>query len=166
MSVLPAVASGFVGACALTMIHESARRAVPHAPRMDVLGMRAIAGSLRAAGQEPPPDDELHALALAGDIVSNSLYYSLVGVGRPEAALLRGTILGLAAGAGAVFLPEPLGLGNAPSARTTKTKVMTVGWYLAGGIAAAISYRLLAGRTSTAGGGGRGTRRSGRRARR
>jgi hypothetical protein len=131
---------------------------------MDVLGMRAIAGSLRAAGQPPPPDDELHALALAGDIVSNSLYYSLVGVGRPEAALLRGTILGLAAGAGAVLLPEPLGLGRAPSARTTKTKVMTVGWYLAGGIAAAISYRLLAGRAGTAAG-GRGARRSGRRAR-
>lgn len=145
MSVLPAAASGFVGACVLTLIHESARRAWPRAPRMDVLGMRAIAGSLRAAGQEPPPDDELHTLALAGDVVSNSLYYSLVGVGRPEKTLLRGTILGLAAGVGAVLLPEPLGLGNAPSARTPETKAMTVGWYLAGGLAAALTYRLIGG---------------------
>jgi hypothetical protein len=146
MSVLPAAASGFVGACVLTLIHESARRMLPAAPRMDILGMRAIAGSLRAAGQEPPPRDELHALALAGDVVSNSLYYGLVGIGRPKGALVRGTILGLAAGVGAVYLPEPLGLGKAPSARTPETKVLTVGWYLAGGVAAALAYRLLAGR--------------------
>jgi hypothetical protein len=113
---------------------------------MDVLGMRAIAKSLqRGAGQEPPPADELHTLALAGDIVANSLYYSLVGVGRPRGAVARGALLGLAAGVGAVLLPEPLGLGNEPSARTTETKAMTIGWYLAGGLAAALAYRLLTG---------------------
>jgi hypothetical protein len=146
MAVLHAAASGLVGACALTLIHESARRALPAAPRMDVLGMRAIARSMRGVGQEPPPADELHTLALVGDVVSNSLYYSLVGIGRPEGALLRGTLLGLAAGVGAVLLPEPLGLGHAPSARTPQTKAMTIGWYLAGGVAASLAYRLLAGR--------------------
>ncbi|HEY1404511.1 MAG TPA: hypothetical protein VGB05_10320 [Pyrinomonadaceae bacterium] len=146
MSVLQAAASGFAGACALTLIHESARRSLPRAPRMDVLGMRAIARSMRRVGHEPPPAGELHTLALVGDVVGNSLYYSLVGVGRPEGALLRGTMLGLAAGVGAVLLPEPLGLGDAPSARTPQTKAMTVGWYLAGGLAAALAYRLLAGR--------------------
>ncbi len=144
MSVLRAAASGFTGACVLTLIHESARRAWPRAPRMDVLGMRAIAKSVRGMGQEPPRDEELHALALVGDVVGNSLYYSLVAAGRPEGALLRGTLLGLAAGAGALLLPEPLGLGSAPSARTPETKAMTVGWYLAGGLAAALAYRLLA----------------------
>ena len=144
MSVVRAAASGFTGACVLTLIHESARRAWPRAPRMDVLGMRAIAKSMRGLGQEPPRDEELHTLALVGDVIGNSLYYSLVAVGRPEGALLRGTLLGLAAGAGARLLPEPLGLGNAPSARTPETKAMTVGWYLAGGLAAALAYRLLA----------------------
>lgn len=145
MSVLRAAASGFAGACALTLIHESARRSLPRAPRMDVLGMRAIAKSMRGVGQEPPPEDELHALALAGDVAGNSLYYGLVGAGRPEGALLRGMILGLAAGVGAVLLPEPLGLGEAPSARTPETKAMTVGLYLAGGLTAGLAYRLLAG---------------------
>jgi hypothetical protein len=112
---------------------------------MDVLGMRAIAKSMRGVGQEPPPADELHALALAGDMAGNSLYYSLVAAGKPEGALLCGTILGLAAGVGAVLLPEPLGLGDAPSARTPETKAMTIGWYLAGGLAAAFAYRMLAG---------------------
>jgi hypothetical protein len=111
---------------------------------MDVLGMRAIARSMEALGQEPPPACRLHDLALVGDIVANSLYYSLVGVGRPEGAWLRGTLLGLAAGVGAVVLPRSLGLGAAPSKRTAATQAMTVGWYLFGGLAAAAAGRLLA----------------------
>lgn len=143
MSLPKAAASGLIGACTLTLIHESARQFMPDAPRMDVLGMRAIAKSLRLLDEEVPPGDRLHKITLAGDIVSNSAYYSLVGAGKPDGALLRGTLLGLAAGIGAVVLPEPLGLGDAPSARTPQTKVMTIGWYLAGGIAAALAYRLL-----------------------
>ena len=149
MSLLRAVAGGFIGACALTIIHESARRMIPDAPRMDVLGMRAIAKSMRRLNQAPPAEDRLHDLALLGDIFSNSLYYSLVGLGRPENALRKGVLLGLVAGIGGVFLPEPLGLGNAPSARTPATKAMAVGWYLAGGAAAAIAYRWLAGQPNS-----------------
>lgn len=144
MSLLQAIGSGLIGACTLTLLHESAKRTLPDAPRMDILGMRAIAKSMRRINQEPPSGDRLFNITLVGDIISNSLYYSLVGIGRPENAMLRGTLLGLAAGVGGVVLPEPLGLGNRPSARTSATKAMTVGWYLAGGLAAAVAYRLLA----------------------
>jgi hypothetical protein len=143
MSLAKAAASGLIGACTLTLIHESARQFVPSAPRMDILGMRAIAKSLRLLDEEPPPENKLHKITLAGDIVSNSAFYSLVGVGESDHALLRGTLLGLAAGIGAVVLPGPLGLGGAPSARTAETKVMTIGWYVAGGIAAGLAYHLL-----------------------
>lgn len=136
--------SGLVGACTLTLIHETARRTIPHAPRMDVLGMRALAKTLRKVDVLPPNDDRLHTITLVGDIISNAAYYSAVGLGRPEGALVRGTLLGLAAGVGAVFLPGPLGLGSAPSSRTNATKAMTVGWYTAGGIVAAVAYRFLA----------------------
>lgn len=143
MTLMKATVRGLVGACPLTLIHETARRFIPDAPRMDVLGMRAIAESLRGAGREPPAGERLHAAALAGDILANSLYYSLAGAGRAEDALLRAAALGAAAGVGAVVLPEPLGLGGEASGRTTATKAMTVGWYLAGGLAAAVTYQLL-----------------------
>jgi hypothetical protein len=58
--------------------------------------------------------------------------------------LACGAALGLAAGVGAVALPERMGLGSAPSARTNETKAMTVAWYLAGGLAAGLAYSLLA----------------------
>ena len=112
MSLPRAAASGLIGACTLTLIHESARRFVPNAPRMDILGMRAIAKSLRLLNQPAVTESRLHGMSLAGDIVSNSAYYSLVGLAGPGAAALSGTALGLAAGFGAVLLPEPLGLGG------------------------------------------------------
>ena len=143
MSFARAILSGFIGACTLTLIHETARRIVPNAPRMDILGMRAIEKSLRTVGFQTPENQRLHTAALVGDLLANSLYYSLVGVGREESVLLRGAGLGLASGLGGVLLPEPLGLGGEPSGRSTSTKVMTVGWYLAGAFAAALTYRLM-----------------------
>ena len=147
MSTLEALGSGLVGATALTAIHESARRTFSDAPRMDVLGERAIARSIRMAGSEPPPEDRLHSAAMVGDILANSLYYSLVGLGEPRTALVRGALLGLAAGIGGVMLPGPMGLGNEPSARTPATKAMTIGWYLAGGIAAAAAFQWISRRS-------------------
>ncbi len=138
--------SGFVGACALTILHETARQFIADAPRVDVLGERALAATMKAAGKKAPAEEDLYAEALIGDIVSNSLYYSLVGWGNSENALTRGALLGLAAGAGAVYLPDKIGLGFAPSARTPQTVAMTVAWYTVGGIAAGLVYDALANR--------------------
>lgn len=143
MSFLRALGSGLVGAVALNLLHETARQFIADAPRVDVLGKRAIAAAYDATGHEPPPDDELYALAMAGDIVSNSLYYSLVGMGDRRNALLCGALLGFGAGVGAVALPGKLGLGSAPSARTPATQAMTIAWYTVGGLAAAAAYRML-----------------------
>ena len=143
MSFLKAMGSGFAGALALTAIHEAVRRVSPDAPRMDVLGMRAIAKSLRAAGAETPDEDTLFGVTLAGDIASNSLYYALVGMGDPKNAVARGALLGLAAGLGAVLLPGPLGLGTDASARTRETQLMTVAWYTAGGLVAGAAMQSL-----------------------
>jgi len=135
MKILTSLAAGLAGAVALTALHEAARRLRPaDAPRMDVLGMRALRKLLNKAEAPVPDHDTLFNLTMAGDIVSNGLYYSLVGSGRH--ALERGLLLGLAAGAGGVLLPGPLGLGTAPSARTPQTQLMTVAWYTVGGLVA------------------------------
>ncbi|WP_299825884.1 hypothetical protein [uncultured Pontibacter sp.] len=141
-NALKAMASGLAGAVVLTVVHETLRRFVPDAPRMDVLGMRSIEKLMTKADEQPPQDkEELHTWALAGDVISNSLYYSLAGTG--SSAWWRGAALGAAAGAGALLLPGPLGLGEQPSNRTTKTQVMTVSYYLLGGlVAAALGYAL------------------------
>lgn len=135
MELSKALVSGLAGAVAVTVAHETLRRLVPEAPRMDVLGMRAISKIMKKAGAQPPAGSSLRAWAMAGDIVSNSIYYSITGGGKD--AWLRGSLLGASAGVGAVLLPGPMGLGSDPSNRTNSTRAMTVGLYLLGGVVAA-----------------------------
>ncbi len=143
MKLLMALGSGLAGALALTLLHETGRRVIPEAPRMDILGMRVIARTMNRAGQPPPTRERLHSMALAGDIAGNALYYSLVGAGAPgSGAWLRGGLLGLLAGLGGVFLPSSLGLGSGPSSRTRQTQALTVLWYLVGGLAAAAAHQI------------------------
>ena len=132
--------AGMTGSAALTVAHQAARLVMPHAPRMDVLGKRALRGAYRQLGLAPRGDRELEREALAGDMVANSAYYSLVGLGSRESVWMRGLGLGLAAGIGAVMLPRPLGLGDPPNAHRVETQLMTVAWYVLGGLMAAAAF--------------------------
>ena len=137
---LSSISSGAIGAATLTLIHEMARHTHPDAPRMDVLGKRALAAGVRLVGGEPLPGPELHAAALGGDLILNGAYYSLVGLAGPKGAVSCGVLLGLAAGVGAVLLPGLLGLGTRPSRRTPQTAAMTIAWYTIGGVVAGAAY--------------------------
>lgn len=137
MRITRALGGGVAGAVTVTLINEIARRTIPHAPRLDALGMRALAATLRGAGGAVPDHDTLFYETLAGDLLSNSLYYSLVGFGGARGAWLRGALLGLAAGVGAALLPPKVGLGHQPGERAPDTQLMTVAWYTLGGLAAA-----------------------------
>ncbi len=142
MKLLPSLVAGFSGAIALTILHETVRHLRPQdAPRMDVLGMRGLRKLLGKADLPQPDRDTLFDLTMAGDVLSNGLYFTLVGSGRH--ALRRGLLLGVAAGAGGVLLPGPLGLGEAPSNRTPQTQAMTVAWYTVGGLVAGAVARAL-----------------------
>ena len=143
-NTMDALTSGLAGAAALTLLHESARRVVPHAPRVDVIGMRGIRRPLEAAGIRPPRGRTLFGLSLLGEIASNAAYYSLVGVGNPRHAMRRGAALGLAAGIGCVLLPPVMGLGRPPHRRAPYTQLMTIAWYTVGGLAAAAAARAIA----------------------
>ena len=138
-----ALASGAVGATALTLVHESARRVVPRAPRVHVIGERLVARGARALGRRKPGRRGRYLGALAAELASNAIYYSAVGAAGPRHAPLVGAALGVAAGVGAVTLPARLGLGRRPTARTRATAMMTVAWYTAGGLAAGLAYRRL-----------------------
>lgn len=143
MKLVSAIAGGFAGASALTLLHETIRRVNKDAPRMDLLGMEAISKSLQAVNVEVAEEDNLFKITMAGDIITNSLYYSLATVGNEKKVMLRGMLLGLAAGLGAVYLPKPLGLSESPGSRTAETKLMTAGLYLIGGLVAALTSRLV-----------------------
>lgn len=133
--LMQSLVSGLGGSIVLTLVHQAAKELTPDAPRMDVLGVRGLRKLLAAADAPQPGPETAYNVTMAGDLLVNGLYYSLVGSGRD--AWWRGAALGVAAGVGGVLLPGPLGLGNGPSNRTPQTQLMTVAWYTLGGLVAA-----------------------------
>jgi hypothetical protein len=154
--VMRALGGGTVGAIALTALHELTRRTVPHAPRMDVIGMRALSKTVRALGRRPARGRRLFRQTLLGDLAANSLYYSLAAAGRRPRG--RGLLLGAAAGLGAAALPPLLGLGRSPGAKFPVTPLMTLALYTAGGLAAAAAGRALGSGHAASSGDQRGAR--------
>jgi hypothetical protein len=134
---------GLAGACALTILNESVKKLDKDAPRMDLLAMNAVARLMKGNNLLSQTAGKLFPIALAGDLVSNSLYYSMADSGDKNKTLIRGGLLGLGAGLGAVVLPRTLGLNDEATTRTLKTKVLTVTWYVIGGLVAAAAINLL-----------------------
>lgn len=134
---------GLAGALALNLLHETYKRLDANAPRVDLVGEEALSKIIKKLGKQPPTGNNLYAATLGADVVSNALYYSLIGYGNKNNIMLRATLFGIAAGVGALTLTKPLGLSNAPVTRTTKTEVLTVTWYLAGALVTALTIRTL-----------------------
>lgn len=110
---------------------------------MDKLGMQAIEKGLEEADEPVPDKKSLFGMALAAELLSNTLYYALTGIGKRQEAVGKGSALGLLAGFGALLLPKPMGLNAQHSNKTLKTKAMSVGLYLLGGLVAAQVTALL-----------------------
>lgn len=143
MKASAALAGGLAGTVTVASIHEALRRVTPNAPRMDILDMELIRKGLKSMNRKIPADSELQRWAVGSELVCDTAYFGLTGIGHRKSAWLRGALLGLAAGVTAVVLPKPLGLPNESSNKSLATKLMTVGLYLIGGIVAAATAQLV-----------------------
>jgi hypothetical protein len=137
------VIGGVAGAVALNIVHQAVKQIYRFAPRVDLVGEEALTKGMEAMGLTPPTGNTLFISTLTGDILSNALYYSTIGFGKKKNLLLRGAAVGIAAGVGALTLPDPLGLSDAPVTRTDKTKLLTLAWYTLGGLVAASVIKTL-----------------------
>jgi len=106
---------------------------------MDVVAMRALRQLVPALNVERLRASRLHRLALAGDLIANTLYYSAIPARDAATTWMRAALLGLAAGAGALVVPGRTGLGNPPDSEMRAKQAMTIAWYVAGALAAAVA---------------------------
>jgi hypothetical protein len=144
MKATTALAGGLTGAVALNLIHELYRQVDQDAPKVHLIGEEALVKILKATNLPLPKNEkELYQWTLAGDIASNAIYYSLIDASKKKNLIRNGLILGFAAGLGAVFMPEKMGLNDAPITRTTETKLLTVLWYTLGGLTAGSVMKFL-----------------------
>jgi len=134
---------GAAGALTLTALHELLKRVTPDAPRADNLAKQGLRKVFRSVGSTPPSEERLQNASLVGDLVSNTAYYSASLAFGPGPAKWLGPILGASAGLGSIALPGPMGLNSDETGRNAVTKMLAVGIYLAGGLAATATYRAL-----------------------
>ncbi len=143
MKLFASLAAGLAGTLTVASMHEALRRVSSDAPRMDILDMELIKKGLTGMHKEVPGQDELERWAVSGELVCDTAYYGLVGLGGGKGAWFRGAVLGLVAGVTAVILPKPLGLPETPANKGLSTQLMTVGLYVMGGLAAAAATQMV-----------------------
>lgn len=143
MKILSSLAGGLAGAIAVTLLNEVLKKIDSEAPRMDRMGMEAISKGYQAMDEPLPTKEKLYYYSLLGDIISNTLYFSFTGKGSSRKSLLRGGLLGLSSGMGAVFTPQHVGLNEHHTNKSSKTQAMTVAYYLIGGLVAGAVSKLI-----------------------
>lgn len=143
MKVAENILGGLAGSLVLNIVHQAIARTDKDAPRMDLIGKEAVTTAFENTGTEPPEGNTLTGLTVAGSLGANTGYYAMIGRANEKDLLLRGAGYGLLAGIGALSLPAPMGLNGAPVTRTTKTKILTVGLYLLGGLATALTIKAI-----------------------
>jgi hypothetical protein len=142
MKATAVLAGGLAGTVTVASLHEALRRITPNAPRMDLLDMELVRKGLKAINKKQPSQEGLQRWAVGGELISDTAYYGLAGIGGKKSVWLRGALLGLVAGITAAVLPKSLHLHEQPN-KTLGTSLMTVGLYLAGGLAAAAMAQLV-----------------------
>ncbi len=135
--------AGFAGAAALNILHQSVAQFMTDAPRVDRVGEEALSKTIEATGASAPTGNSLFTATMAADLVSNSVYYSLAGYGSKRHVITRAAGLGLLAGIGAVTLTGEMGLNDKPVTRTRKTRLMTVAYYVVGGLVSGLTLKML-----------------------
>ena len=134
--------AGLGGAVLLNILHESLKHSNDNMPRIDLVGTEALQKSLNYIGHSIDDPKKLYFATLAGDLVSNGGYYSLIFCTEKH-QWTRAISLGLLAGVGAVVLPSKLGLDDQPVAKNNTVKALTIGYYLFGALAATTIYKVL-----------------------
>jgi len=126
--------AGLGGAIALNLLHEVVRNNFSNVPEVNKVGEEALNKALDTVDMKITNHDQLYAATLAGDVVSNAVYYATTATSGFNIAS------GITAGLGAVMLPKKMGLDDAPVAETTQKKLLTVGYYLFGAVVTKLIY--------------------------
>lgn len=136
------ILAGLGGALVLTVLNETLKGSFENMPRIDLVGEEAVMKVAAFFGVEIEDSNTLYGTTLAGDIISNTAYYSLID-GKDNELWTKAVSAGAIAGIAAVKLPEQIGLNEEPVAKTIATKALTMGYYMAGALATAALLKLL-----------------------
>lgn len=137
-----ALRGGLAGASVLSVLHEIFKKVDKHTPRQESLGINTIAKAVKVINGNSVTHQKLVHLPLVGELIANTLYFSLAGLGSKKNLLMRSALLGLTAGLGTLVLPQHLGLTESVD-QPMKTKVTTIAGIFIGSLIAAAAIKAI-----------------------
>lgn len=139
MDFIKYLATGLAGSTALTGLHQMLRNN-DNTPNVDLLGKQALKKMMNGSS-EKYSENTLYWSTMAGDIISNSLCYSIIL--KAKNPVFTGLLVGTVYGICTLFLPDILGLNKSFVKSTDKKAYMTVSYYAFGGLTAGIIAKAL-----------------------
>lgn len=107
MKLASAIEGGLAGATTISLISETLRKLDGRAPGANGIKGKKLKKRLKKAGSKKNParatEQYIH---LAGDLLSAASVLGFTSLGKKKHAVLRGALLGAAAGLGAVLLND------------------------------------------------------------
>jgi hypothetical protein len=80
MGLIKNLTAGLLGSLALNFLHETLRKNETNVPKINLLGEEALNKTRIGLGKTPITDEEeLYKATLKADLISNTMYYSLIG---------------------------------------------------------------------------------------
>lgn len=165
MKLVNAIEGGLTGAGTLSLLQEALHK-VDHSSPRPLLQQAGLLKKLKKnSGKGGMKSTKLY-IRLASELVSNAALFGLSGLGKKRNAVLRGTLLGAAAGLGSAFLGEDKKEKNRegdftsteqgiieaqPANAEIKKKIMTVALYTAGGLMAGLAVKKIRGKKTKKG---------------
>lgn len=149
MNIAKAIEGGLTGASTLTLLQEALHKIDHRAPRPLLYKSGLIKKLKKSSGKKGAKANRLY-IQLAGELLTNAAYFGLTGLGKKKNAVLRGGVLGAAAGLGSAFLSnnkehdqkdENGVLVN--QRNNVKDKLLTISLYTAGGLLAGLAIKKL-----------------------
>jgi len=153
MNLANAIEGGLTGAATLTLLQEALHKVDGNAPR-PFLHKSGIIKQIKKA-KKKGTSNKLY-IKLAGELLSGVTYFGVAGLGKKKNVVLRGGLLGAAAGLGAAFLKDDeeakqhriaglddVSINNEPANTDVKNKILTVTLYTVGGLLAGAAIKRL-----------------------
>lgn len=145
MKLSRAIEGGLAGASTLSLLQEALHKIDHKAPRP----LFHQSGIIKKIKKKSGKDRGKLYIKLAGELVSNAAYFGLTSLGKKKNAVLRGGLLGAAAGLGSAFLradkdKEFDGIADNSEVKRRKEaqrKILTVALYTAGGLLAGAAIK-------------------------
>lgn len=102
MNLASAIEGGITGASTLTLLQEAIGKIDTKRPPSGLLRKPGLLRKIKKASKKGKYPAELY-IRLATDLLSSAAYYGITAVGKKNNAMLRGGLLGAAAGIGSAF---------------------------------------------------------------